>query len=90
MDCGSIPRELAASEFFGHVKGAFTGAADKQNGGIPRAEGGTLFLDEVGNLPYEVQVLLLRALQERRVSSGGWQAGNGLRRADRGRHEREH
>lgn len=51
VDCGSIPRELAASEFFGHVKGAFTGAADNKTGVFHEAEGGTLFLDEVGNLP---------------------------------------
>lgn len=71
VDCGSIPRELAASEFFGHVKGAFTGAADNKTGVFHEAEGGTLFLDEVGNLPYEVQVLLLRALQERRYRPVG-------------------
>lgn len=71
VDCGSIPKELAASEFFGHVKGAFTGATDNKTGVFHQAEGGTLFLDEVGNLPYEVQVLLLRALQERRYRSVG-------------------
>jgi nitrogen regulation protein len=66
VDCGAISRELAASEFFGHVKGAFTGATENKTGVFHEAEGGTLFLDEIGNLPYEVQVLLLRALQERR------------------------
>ncbi len=71
VDCGSIPKELAASEFFGHVKGAFTGATDNKSGVFLEAEGGTLFLDEVGNLPYEVQVLLLRALQERRYRPVG-------------------
>lgn len=71
VDCGSIPKELAASEFFGHVKGAFTGATDNKTGVFHQAEGGTLFLDEVGNLPYEVQVLLLRALQERRYRPVG-------------------
>ena len=71
VDCGSIPKELAASEFFGHVKGAFTGATDNKTGVFHLAEGGTLFLDEVGNLPYEVQVLLLRALQERRYRPVG-------------------
>jgi two-component system response regulator HydG len=64
VDCGAIPKELAASEFFGHLKGAFTGATDNKTGLLQAASGGTLFLDEVGNLPYEIQVLLLRALQE--------------------------
>ncbi len=67
IDCGSIPRELAASEFFGHIKGSFTGAIDDKTGAFVEADGGTLFLDEVGNLSYEVQVQLLRALQERRI-----------------------
>lgn len=71
VDCGSIPKELAASEFFGHVKGSFTGAIDNQTGVFHEAEGGTLFLDEIGNLSYEVQVLLLRALQERRYRPVG-------------------
>ncbi len=71
VDCGAIPRELAASEFFGHVKGAFTGASDNKHGVFHEAEGGTLFLDEIGNLPYEVQILLLRALQERRYRPVG-------------------
>ncbi|MFK2517059.1 sigma-54-dependent transcriptional regulator [Bacteroides fragilis] len=65
VDCGAISKELAASEFFGHVKGAFTGATGNKTGVFHEAEGGTLFLDEIGNLPYEVQVLLLRASQER-------------------------
>ncbi|WP_277638441.1 sigma-54-dependent transcriptional regulator [Bacteroides graminisolvens] len=65
VDCGSISKELAASEFFGHVKGSFTGATDNKNGVFDEAEGGTLFLDEIGNLPYEIQILLLRTLQER-------------------------
>ncbi|WP_455667453.1 sigma-54-dependent transcriptional regulator [Phocaeicola sp.] len=71
VDCGSIPKELAASEFFGHVKGAFTGATDGRTGMFHEAEGGTLFLDEVGNLPCEVQMLLLRAVQERRYRPVG-------------------
>ena len=71
VDCGSIPRELAASEFFGHVKGAFTGAADNKTGVFHEAEGGTLFLDEVGNLNAEVQRALLRALQEKRYRPVG-------------------
>lgn len=67
IDCGSIPKDLAASEFFGHVKGSFTGALTDKIGAFEEANGGTLFLDEIGNLSYEVQVQLLRALQERRV-----------------------
>lgn len=67
IDCGSIPKELAASEFFGHVKGSFTGALSDKRGAFEEANGGTLFLDEIGNLSYEVQVQLLRALQERRI-----------------------
>lgn len=67
IDCGSIPKELAASEFFGHVKGAFTGALSDKTGAFIEANGGTIFLDEIGNLGYEVQVQLLRALQERKM-----------------------
>lgn len=67
LDCGAIPRDVAASEFFGHKKGAFTGADADKCGAFEAANGGTLFLDEVGNLSYEVQVQLLRVLQERRV-----------------------
>jgi two-component system response regulator HydG len=71
MDCGAIPDELAASEFFGHVKGAFTGAVTDKTGAFEAANGGTLFLDEIGNLSYNVQVQLLRALQERRIRKIG-------------------
>ena len=71
VDCGAIPRDLAASEFFGHVKGAFTGALADKTGAFEAADGGTLFLDEVGNLGYETQVQLLRALQERRIRPVG-------------------
>lgn len=71
VDCGAIPRELAASEFFGHVKGSFTGAVSDKKGAFELADGGTLFLDEVGNLTYETQVQLLRALQERRIRPVG-------------------
>ena len=71
LDCGAIPRDVAASEFFGHKKGAFTGADADKRGAFEIANGGTLFLDEVGNLSYEVQVLLLRALQERRIRPVG-------------------
>ena len=67
LDCGAIPRDVAASEFFGHKKGAFTGADTDKHGAFEAANGGTLFLDEVGNLSYDVQVQLLRALQERRI-----------------------
>ena len=67
LDCGAIPKEVAASEFFGYVKGTFTGATTDKTGAFVEANGGTLFLDEVGNLSYDVQVQLLRALQERKV-----------------------
>lgn len=71
IDCGSIPKELAASEFFGHVKGAFTGALTDKTGAFVAANGGTIFLDEIGNLSYEVQIQLLRALQERKIRPVG-------------------
>ena len=67
LDCGAIPKDVAASEFFGYKKGAFTGAEQDKKGAFEMANGGTLFLDEMGNLAYEVQVQLLRALQERKV-----------------------
>ena len=66
VDCGSLSKELAPSAFFGHVKGAFTGADNTKKGYFHEAEGGTLFLDEVGNLAMETQQMLLRAIQERR------------------------
>lgn len=71
LDCGAIPRELAASELFGHVKGSFTGALNDKTGAFEAANGGTLFLDEVGNLNYETQIQLLRALQEHRIKPVG-------------------
>ena len=71
VDCGAIPKELAASEFFGHVKGSFTGAIENKTGAFVAAQGGTIFLDEIGNLTYEVQVQLLRTLQERKVKPIG-------------------
>jgi two-component system response regulator HydG len=71
VDCGALSKELAASELFGHIKGAFTGAVVDKNGQFVEADGGTLFLDEVGNLSYEVQVKLLRAIQERVISPIG-------------------
>lgn len=67
LDCGAIPKDVAASEFFGHAKGAFTGAVTDKKGAFEVANGGTLFLDEVGNLSYDVQVQLLRAIQERKI-----------------------
>ncbi|WP_282075097.1 sigma-54-dependent transcriptional regulator [Maribacter aquivivus] len=71
LDCGAIPKELAASEFFGHIKGSFTGAVADKVGSFEAANGGTLFLDEVGNLSYENQIQLLRALQERKIKRIG-------------------
>lgn len=71
VDCGALSKELAASELFGHVKGAFTGAVQDKTGQFEAAHGGTLFLDEVGNLSYEVQVKLLRAIQERIIQPIG-------------------
>ena len=71
VDCGAIPKDLAASEFFGHVKGAFTGAVSDKTGYFVQANGGTIFLDEIGNLSYDVQVQLLRALEERKVKPVG-------------------
>ncbi len=71
IDCGALSKELAASELFGHIKGAFTGAITDKKGQFEAANGGTLFLDEVGNLSYEVQVKMLRALQERIIQPLG-------------------
>ncbi|SDC41943.1 two-component system, NtrC family, response regulator HydG [Pedobacter soli] len=71
IDCGALSKDLAASELFGHVKGAFTGALNDKKGQFEAANGGTLFLDEVGNLSYEVQIKLLRALQERVIQPLG-------------------
>ena len=71
VDCGAISDELAASEFFGHRKGAFTGADSDKTGLFRAADGGTLFLDEIGNLSYKTQMLLLRALQEKRYRPVG-------------------
>ena len=71
IDCGVLSKELAASEFFGHEKGSFTGALTDRRGQFELAKGGTLFLDEVGNLSYEVQTQLLRALQENVIRKVG-------------------
>jgi len=65
IDCGALSKDLASSELFGHVKGAFTGAISDKKGVFEQADGGTLFMDEIGNLDYEVQIKLLRALQEK-------------------------
>lgn len=71
VDCGTLSRELAASELFGHVKGAFTGAIMDKVGAFEFAKGGTLFLDEIGNMPLDIQALLLRAIQEKKYKKVG-------------------
>lgn len=71
VDCGALPKDLAGSELFGHVKGAFTGAVSDKVGSFVSAHGGTIFLDEIGNLSYENQVKLLRAIQERVIKRVG-------------------
>lgn len=73
VNCGAIPKDLASSYFFGHIKGAFTGAITDKKGYFELAEGGTLFLDELGTLPYDTQAILLRVLQEKTyVPVGGY------------------
>jgi two-component system response regulator HydG len=71
VDCGVLSKELAASELFGHVKGSFTSAISDKTGVFEEANGGTLFFDEVGNLPHDVQVQLLRTVQERKIRKIG-------------------
>jgi two-component system NtrC family response regulator len=71
INCGAIPRELLESELFGHVKGSFTGAIAHKKGRIEMAHGGTLFLDEIGEMPPELQVKLLRVIQEREIDKIG-------------------
>lgn len=79
IDCGALSADLAASELFGHIKGAFTGAFTDKKGQFEAANGGTLFLDEIGNLSYEIQVKLLRALQEKEIQPIG---SNKIQKAD--------
>ncbi len=82
MDCSSLTKELAGSEFFGHEKGSFTGALYTKIGHFEMANGGTLFLDEVGNLSYEIQAALLKTVQERKIKRIGstkemsWMSGS--------------
>lgn len=71
IDCGALPKELAGSELFGHMKGSFTGAISDKQGSFEIADGGTLFLDEIGNLSYENQIKLLRVIQERKIKRIG-------------------
>ncbi len=71
IDCGAIPKELAASELFGHIRGAFTGAVNNKTGYFEQANGGSIFLDEIGNLSYETQVKLLRAIQHKVITRVG-------------------
>ncbi|HVE61251.1 MAG TPA: sigma-54 dependent transcriptional regulator, partial [Chitinophagaceae bacterium] len=71
IDCGAMSKELAGSELFGHEKGSFTGALNQKNGSFEIANGGTIFLDEVSNLSYDIQVSLLRVVQERKMRRVG-------------------
>ncbi len=72
VNCGAIPRELVESEFFGHAKGAFTGATQEKKGYFEMAHGGTIFLDEIGEAPQELQIKLLRVIQESEIMPVGF------------------
>jgi two-component system, NtrC family, response regulator HydG len=71
VDCGALSKELSGSEFFGHIKGSFTGAIQDKTGQFEAANHGTIFLDEIGNLSYDIQIKLLRAIQERQIKKIG-------------------
>ncbi len=79
INCGALPRELVSSELFGHKKGAFTGALESRSGAFENADGGTLFLDEIGELPLDVQPILLRALESGEVRPVGGDTSKSVR-----------